>query len=112
MEIVNWMTMCLLAGALVLTGCGKIEVPAPVVSGVTVDLPKLREAFATASPELQAAVSEVGMGVRYADYGRALSALEKLSNAPGLTDPQKKIANEATEQVKTLASKANSPPAR
>ncbi len=110
--IVKWMTMCLLAGGLVLTGCGKKEVPAPVVGGVRVDLPKLQQAFATATPELQAAVSEVGMGIRYADYGRALSALEKLANAPGLTDPQKKVANETTEQVKALASKATSPPAQ
>jgi hypothetical protein len=112
MEIVRWMTMCLLVGGLVSTGCGKKEVPAPVVAGVKVDLPKLQEAFATASPELQTAVSEVGMGIRYAEYGRALSALEKLVNAPGLTDPQKKIANEATEQVKALASKVTSPSAR
>ncbi len=112
MEIVKWMTVCLLAGGLVLTGCGKKEAPAPVVAGVKLDLPKLQEAFATASPELQTAVSEVGMGVRYAEYGRALTALEKLANAPGLTDSQKKITNEATEQVKTLASKSPSPPAR
>jgi hypothetical protein len=110
MKIVNWMTMCLLAGALALTGCGKQEPAPPVVAGVTVDLLKLRDAFATAGPEMQTAVSEVGMGVRYADYARALSALEKLASAPGLTGPQKKIANEVTEQVKALASKATAPP--
>jgi hypothetical protein len=112
MKIVNWMTMCLLVGALSLTGCGKPKPADMVVAGVTVDLPKLREAFATASPELQTAVSEVGMGVRYSDYARALASLEKLVNTPGLTDPQKKIANEVTEQVKAMASKATAPPAQ
>jgi len=112
MKTANWMMMFLLAGALALTGCGKQKPAATVVAGVTVDLPKLRETFATASPELQTVVSEVGMGVRYADYARALSALEKLANAPGLTDPQKKIANEVTEQVKAMASKATAPPAQ
>jgi hypothetical protein len=52
------------------------------------------------------------MGVHAAEYVRALSALEKLVTAPSLTDSQKKIANEATEQVKALAGKATAPPAR
>jgi hypothetical protein len=60
----------------------------------------------------QTAVSEVGMGVRYADYARALASLEKLVNTPGLTDPQKKIANEVTEQVKAMASQAPAPSPR
>ncbi len=40
--------MVLLAGGLAFTGCGKKPTPKPM-SGV--DLPKLREAFATANPE-------------------------------------------------------------
>jgi hypothetical protein len=71
-----------------------------------VDLPKLQAAFATASPELQTLVSEVAQGLRYSDYTRALPALEKLANAPGLTEPQKKVVAEVTEGVKALASKA------
>ena len=112
MKTANWMMMFVLACGLALTGCGKQKPAAAVVAGVTVDLPKLREAFATASPELQTAVSEVAMGLRYADYARALASLEKLANAPSLTAPQKKIANEVTEQVKAMASKATASPAQ
>jgi hypothetical protein len=109
MKIVNWMMMVLLAGGLALTGCGKKPTPMPV-SGV--DVPKLREAFATASPEIQVAVSEVTMGVRYGDYSRAFAALDKLAKAPNLSEPQKKIVAEVIEQVKQLASKAPAAPPR
>lgn len=105
--------MFLFAGLLALPGCGKQKPPAaPVQHGVAIDLPKLREAFATASPELQQAVSEVAMGVRYADYKSALAALNKLASAPSATEAQKKIVGEVTEQIKQLASKDTSPPAR
>jgi hypothetical protein len=112
MKIVNWMMMVLLTGGLALTGCGKEKPAAPVVGGVAVDLPKLQEAFATASAELQNSVSEVAMGVRYRDFPRATAALGKLANAPGLTEPQKKILSEITEQIKQMASKAATAPPR
>jgi hypothetical protein len=112
MKIVNLMMMLLLAGVFGLTGCGKEQPAAPVVEGVSVDLPKLHEAFATASAELQTGVSEVTMGVRYRDYPRAIAALGKLASAPGLTEPQKKILGDITEQIKQLASKAPSAPPR
>jgi len=106
------MMMVLLAGVLALVGCGKEKPPAPVLQGVTIDVPKLREAFATASPELQTAVSEVAMGARYSDYTSAFNALAKLDSAPGLTDAQKKVVAEVTDQVKQLASKSTRPSAR
>ena len=109
MKIVNWMMMFLLAGGLALTGCGKKPTPLPV-SGV--DLPKLRETFATASADLQNAVSEVAMGVRYGEYPRAFTALDKIVKTPDLTEPQKKIVAEVTEQLKQLAGKAPSAPPR
>lgn len=112
MKTANWMMMLLLAGVLALAGCGKEKPAALVMEGVTVDLPKLKEAFATASPELKASVSEVGMGVRYNDYSRAFTALAKLDSAPDLTEPQKKIVSEVADQVKQLAAKAAAPPAK
>jgi len=112
MKSANWMMMLLFAGVLALIGCGKEQPAAPVVEGVTVDLPKLQEAFATASGDLQTSVSEVTMGVRYADYPRATAALGKLANAPGLTEPQKKVVGDITEQIKQLASKAPAAPGR
>ena len=113
MKTANWLMMFVLAGVLALAGCGKAKPAAPVVEGgVTVDLPKLEEAFATASPALLNIVPEVAMGVRYSDYPRAFAALGKLAAAPGLTEPQKKIVGEVTEQIKALASKSAAPPAR
>lgn len=95
-----------------LAGCGKPASPPPVQQGVTLDLPKLNEAFASASPELQAQVSEVARGVRYGEYAPALAALAKLEAAPGLTDAQKKIVTEVMAQVKDVASKAATAPPR
>lgn len=112
MKIVNWIMMLLFASMLALTGCGKEQPAAAVVEGVTIDVPKLQEAFATASDELRTSVSEVTMGLRYGDYARATTALTKLASAPGLTEPQKKILGDVTEQVKQLASKAPAAPPR
>ncbi len=113
MKTKNWILMFLLAGGLVgglaLTGCGKKQPPAPAPMGVTIDIPRLQQAFANTTPDLQTAVSEVAMGMRYGEYPRAFTALEKLANAPGITDAQKKIVGEVTEQMKALASKASAP---
>jgi len=106
------MMLVLLAGLLAVAGCGKEAPRTPVMQGVKVDLPKLQEAFATASPELQNAVSEVSMGVRYGEYPRAFAALDKIAKATDLTEPQKKITAEVTEQIKQLASKAPTAPPR
>lgn len=111
MKNANGMMLVLLAGLLAVAGCGKEEPRTPVMGGVKVDLPKLQEAFTTAAPELQTAVSEVAMGVRYGDP-RAFAALDKIVKAPSLTDAQKKIVAEVTEQIKELASKAPTAPPR
>lgn len=104
--------MSLLAGALVLVGCGKPKTEVPVQQGVAIDLPKLNEAFAGATPELQSSVMAVANGVRYGEHAAALSALEQLARAPGLTDTQKKIVSDVTEQVKQVASKIPTAPPR
>ncbi len=105
MKTADWMVLCLLAGVLALAGCSK-EKPAPVMEGVAVDLPKLQETFSAAGADAQNAVSEVRMGIRYGDYARATAALNKLAGTAGLTEAQKKVVNDITEQVKQLASKA------
>ena len=105
----KWISIVLLAALISGAGCEKKAPPTPVFDGVTVDLPKLNQAFATAGPDIQPLVSEVTLGVRYSDYPRAFTALDKLAKTDGLTDPQKKIVAEVTAQVKALADKA--PPA-
>ena len=109
MKNANWIMTLLFVGVLALAGCGKKEAPTVEIKGVTVDLPKLESAFATASPDLQNIVPEVTMGVRYADYPRAFAALAKLDSAPGLTEAQKKAVAEVAGQIKQLAEKAPPP---
>lgn len=107
MKNIFW-SVLLLALGLGLAGCSKgtETAPSPKVNGVTVDVPKLQAAFATASQDLQSQVAQVSYGVRYADYVKSLDALDKLSNAPGLTDAQKKVVNDLIEQVKQVMSAA------
>ena len=112
MKTFNWTMTLLFAGLLALAGCGKEKPRAPVQQGVAIDLPKLREAFAGGSPAAQAALSEVAMGIRYVSYASALKALDTLGATPGITEPQKKVVAEVTEQIKQVASKNTSPPAR
>ena len=112
MKNANWMMLTVLASVVALAGCGKEEPRTPVVEGVKVDLPKLQEAFAMATADLQNTVSEVTMGVRYSEYPRAFAALDKLAKAPDLTERQKKILSEVTEQIRQLASKSPTTPPR
>jgi hypothetical protein len=89
------------------SGCGKpAPPPAPQVDGVTVDLPKLNEAFVDANRDLKTAATMVGFNIRYKKYEDALMALDKLANDPAVTEPQKKIVNDVIEQVKKLAGAA------
>ena len=114
MKITTWWIKSSLAGALVLVGCSKSTpaVQPPVVQGVTIDFPKLRDAFIPASPEVQACLAQITRGVRYKDYQLSLAALDKLARTPGLTQPQEKIVSEVTAQMKELASKSPAAPAR
>ena len=80
------------------------------VQGVQVDVPKLDQAFATASPEILGLKNEAVQNIRYGFNEKALMALDKLVNDPGLTDPQKKVVNDDIEQMKQVLTKA--PPAR
>jgi hypothetical protein len=93
-------------GVLVLAaGCSKGDKnpPAAQFSGVTVDLPKLTEAFANASQEVRTTVNQVGFNIRYTKYEDALMALDKLLNDPSTTEDQKKVVNQVIEEVKKLA---------
>ena len=101
--------MFLLAGLLALASCNKPTPPPPTQQGIALDLPKLKEAFASSGPEIQTQVATVLNGVRYEEFATALATLDKLAQTPGLTEPQKKIVTQVTEQVKQVASKAAAP---
>jgi hypothetical protein len=111
----KWIMIILLALALAPVGCGKKDTPATnqQPQPVSVDVPKLRAAFDTASPELKALSDEA---IKYVQFGRSystgLATLEKLASAPGLTEDQKKVVDEVTGQVKKMMSPAAAPPAQ
>ena len=94
---------------LVVGGCGKKQPttpPAYEINGVKVDVPKLQEAFAGASPEIQADVNQTTLNLRYGMYEKSLMALDRLSSNPALNDTQKKVVNDLIEQMKQLIAKA------
>jgi len=90
-----------------MVGCGK-KAPPPTaeISGVTVDLPKLNEAYVSATPELKNVSTQVAFNIRYGKYEEALMALDKLLNDPASTDAQKKVVTTVIDQVKKLAGAA------
>jgi hypothetical protein len=112
MKMTNCMMIILCAGSLALTGCGGGK-PKPdgttVQQGVTIDVPKFKEAFATASPALKGSAIEAADLIAYKNYTPALAALARVAASPDLTDAQKTIVNQVTDQVKEAASKAPPP---
>jgi hypothetical protein len=114
MKITNWILICLLAVALAPVGCGKKEDKMSIKPPqVTLDAPKMRSAFASATPELKAMADEA---LKYVEFGRSyptgLTILEKLANAPGLTDEQKKVVTDVIGQVKQLMAQSGTAPAQ
>jgi hypothetical protein len=100
----------LAAGFMVCSGCHKDQAPPPPqIYGVTVDIPKLTQAFDNASAETKATVTQVGFNIRYTKYEDALKGLDKLLNDPSTTEEQKKVVNAVIEQVKKLAGSSQTP---
>jgi hypothetical protein len=111
MKTINLLLGLFVATVLLGAGCSKSDKlpPAPQIGGVTVDIPKLNEAFANASQELRTLSTQVGFNVRYGKYEDALMVLDKLVNDPGVTDAQKKVVNELIEEAKKLAGATPTP---
>jgi len=104
-----WLLGIVLAGVLAFAGAGCKKdqpPPAPTSNGVTVDIPKLRVAFAAASPDAMKTVSQIAMSVRYTRYEKALEQLDTLANDPGTTEAQKKLLAQIMDQVKKAAEAA------
>lgn len=106
------MVLALALGIVGFSGCKKAQEaqPSPQIGGVTVDTPKLLQAFNHSDPELIKTANDVSSNVRYGEYMKALEGLDKLSNDPKLTDAQKKVVADVINQVKQLAS-TQAPPA-
>jgi hypothetical protein len=100
--------MALLAVCLVtFAGCKKAEqAEALEFNGVKVDLPKLDVVFVGASDQVQANVAMFKRFFRYGQYPQALAELGRLASQPSLTEPQKKLVNDLTEQVRQVIAKA------
>ncbi len=109
--VVGMIAACLLGH-----GCKKAPPPSPPgtiqLYGVTVSLPRLDTEFKTASPEAQAAVFRVKTAYRFGQLSRMMEELDKLANEPSLSDPQKKLVSELTEQMKQVIAKTDLPPGR
>jgi len=101
------LAVCLLA----LAACKKADQQgsAQQFHGINVDWPKLDAEFAKAGPEMLESVSLVKRFFRYAQFPQALMELDKLSNDPNLTEPQKKLVNDLIEQTKKAIDKAPPP---
>ena len=113
MNMTKWILICLLAVALAPVGCSKKDSQAGQPQAVTIDVPKLRNAFASASPELKALSDEVIRNVEFGrSYSKGLGQLDQLANAPGVTDDQKKVVAEVAEQVKKMMGGDTAAPAR
>ena len=74
--------------------------------GINVDWPKLDTEFANAGQGVQDGVTLVKRFFRYAQFPQALMELDKLSNNPNLTEPQKKLVNTLIEQTRQVIIKA------
>jgi len=105
--VVVWATLAAVAG------CKKANAPAPppVAFNAHIDMAKLRDTLATnTNDEVQQSLGKVAAGVRYGyDYEAVLVELDKLSTNASLTEPQRKVVGEVTEQVKQFVSQGKPP---
>jgi len=108
MKPTTWICGVLLAGLMAVVGCSKSGTPPPPsANGVTIDTPKLYQAFGSNTDKaIQANLEQVAFGLRYSDYMKCLAALDQLANNPNVTPDQKKVVNQVIEQIKQVMSKA------
>jgi len=114
MKTKNWVSSILAAALLAEAGCGEAQKgPQPtIINGVKVDLAKFQQAFNGAPPDLQSSVFKLTMSIRYAQYAEAVAAVERIANAPGLTEPQKEIATNVLQQLRQVLNRSQPLPTR
>ncbi len=101
MKTTSWMLGAIVAGMLALCGCSKSASTDPKLS----QNPAVRftAAFPTPTPELQASINKINLGLRYGQYPEAIVELDKMANDASLTEAQKKAVNDMIEEVKKRA---------
>ena len=102
------LAICLLSAV----GCKRSGQAAPPVTdfhGAKVDWPKLDAEFVGGDSALQATASKAKRHIRYERFPEALAELEKLASNPSLTEGQKKVVAELTEQTKQAIATAPPP---
>jgi len=100
--------VCLVAFA----GCKKSDqavAPNTQFNGIKVEWSKLETEFANSDPELQKTASAAVRSIRYSLFPQALVALESLAANPKLTEAQKKLVADVSEQAKQALAKAPAP---
>ncbi len=106
----TWILGVALAGLVAVAGAGCKKQAGvsktPTYNSVQVDMPKLAAALATAGQDVLSDLNHVKYGLRYKRYPEALEALDKIKDNPKLTDEQKKVVSEVSEQIKQVAEKA------
>ena len=68
-------------------------------------MPRLQQAFVSASPELRDAVTKVAFSFRYGQNEQAVEQLDKIAADPALTADQKKVVSEVMDQLKQVIAK-------
>ena len=99
-----------LAG-LCLNGCKKSAEPAAETpTAQAINATEFRPAFASASPQTKAVVDQVMMDIQASLYPGALNDLAKLAANPALTETQKKVVGDLTDQLKKKMAAIATPP--
>jgi hypothetical protein len=108
----------LILGILTSTGCKKgggggdqPQLAVLEINGVKVEFGRFQAAFDSAPQEISGLVGDVRSGIRYRQYNIATEALEKLAADTTLTEDQKKVVTDITEQIKQAAAKEPPPAA-
>jgi len=106
-----WLLATLAVCLLSLPACKKEPVPGPPQEyyGVKVDWLKLDSVFTNASAEVQNSVALVKRHYRYGLFPQALAELGRLAKFPNLTEEQKKLVSDLTEQTKQVIAKTPAP---
>src|SRR5262245_58810672 len=103
----------MIAFVLAFPACNKSAKTPPIeMEGVQVDIPKLKQAFASANTDLLALENDVEFGLRYGNYEKSLLALEQITNNASCTEVQKKVAGDTMDQTKRLMEKTPPPPSQ